>query len=270
MSSDRSRKLFTSRPNRFDSVPVITVNSLWSSWVAGCLMNVVFLLIVLAFIGGFWIFSLRGGVAAPVSVATVAPLPSQPASTNTPVPTITPPPTATLAPTNTPVPTITAFPTMTPFPTATPFTFTIQLPTVVPTSVPLYTFHDLDSGAASVDVVSEYAYGFYRALCVEPDEAFIQPRVVGVPEKTGVIWHLWNDYGYLDTLDHTKDVTFYLSDDASVWHLALFYYDVQVSDQVNIDYPGSCRSTQVIFVQAKPPLASNVTVSSVFSVTVSR
>jgi hypothetical protein len=131
----------------------------------------------------------------------------------------------------------------------------------------MYSFYDLDSGVASVNVVSNFAYGFYRALCVGPDLAFIQPRVVGVPEKTGVIWRLWNDFGYSDFLDHNKDVTFFLSDDSSVWHLALFYYDDQVSDQVDIDYPGSCRSTQVIFVQARPPFASNVTVSSV-SVTV--
>jgi hypothetical protein len=132
----------------------------------------------------------------------------------------------------------------------------------------MYSFYDLDSGVASVNVVSNFAYGFYRALCVGPDLAFIQPRVVGVPEKTGVIWRLWNDFGYSDFLDHNKDVTFFLSDDSSVWHLALFYYDDQVSDQVDIDYPGSCRSTQVIFVQARPPFASNVTVSSVLSVTV--
>ncbi len=268
-------KVFSQRPNRFNSASVVRVNALWSSWVVGCLMNLVFIAVVLGFVAVFWLLSWRGGVAASsVSIATVPPLPSPVLVTATSLPTLIPVSTATQVPTSTPLPTATPFPTVTPFPTstplptATPFTLTISFPTAVPTPVPMYSYSDLESGAASVQVVSNYPYGFYRALCVEPDKAFIQPRVVGVPEKVGLVWRLWNDFGYKDELDHSKDVTFFLSDDSSKFHLALFWYDDQISDQIDVDYPGSCRSTQIIFVQARPPLAQNVSLSSVLSVTV--
>ena len=40
----------------------------------------------------------------------------------------------------------------------------------------------------------------------------------------------------------------------------LFWYADQVSDQVDIDYPSGCRSTQVIFIQSSPTIAENVSV----------
>ena len=260
--------------NRFPKNKTINVRRLPRSPLWGCFANVIIIAVCLVTFGGvFWLFSDGDSEAAEfdnlptltptsiIAVVTAISKPISPVIPPTPMATWTPLPTWTPAPTWTPVATITPLPTVTE--TATP--------TATPTAKPvLYSYSQLSSGAASVSVVSDNAYGYYRALCLGAGSPRIEPRVVGAPTLTGLHFKLWNDYGWSAINDYGEGVTFFLSDNPSTFHLQMFYYDDPVSDQVDILYPDSCTRVRVIYVEAAPPLADNVEVvgSDPISVTV--
>lgn len=274
-------------PNRFKGLKYINVNALRVSFFVGCLFNLLLAAVVLGVVGVAFLFTssteaqqsevvptARG--YAVVSLPTLTPFPT---STSTLTPTVGP--TSTLWPSLTPAPTSTLIPTLVPLPTSTPFTFTIVLSQPLPMATRLYSYAELLAGVQLPPIYSEYKYGFYRAVCLS-GLSRIEPRVIGLPQIIqGLHWRLWNDYGYVaDTSEfeesYTDDTTLFLSNDASQFHLSLFYYDQQISDQVTIDYPGSCGAVQVIYAVSSRSAGglvlsgAVVTQTEVVSVSVSR
>lgn len=245
-------------PNRFRGLGYIDVQSLRISFIAGCLFN--FFLFFLFLVGGVFFFYFSSSSVSSdstVVVSTLPPLPVvlvtvPPAPTFTPFPTLLPAPSPTWFPSVTPLPTLTPFPTSTPWPTATPFTFSLVIALPSPSPTRHYSMAELLAGAPTPVLVSEYKYAFYRGLCLS-GQPRIEPRVIGLPQiVSGLHWRLWNDYGFsLDTSEYeesyTDDTTLYLSSDPSQFHLGLFYFDQQISDEVLIDYPGSCVAVQIIY-----------------------
>lgn len=251
-------------PNRFKGLSYVDVHSLRLSFLAGCLFNL-FLFFIFLVVGGIFFFFTSPGSAGPevAIISTVPPLPVV-VVTVPPVASVAPPatlvPVATLTPwpTFTPAPTYTPLPTLAPMPTSTPFTLTVVLSAPSPTPTRLYNYGELLAGAPTPVLVSEHKYAFYRAVCVD-GLSRISPKIFGLPEIVpGLHWRLWNDYGWSsDTANekefehsYTDDVSFFLSLDASVFHLALFYYDQQISDAVMIDYPGKCTAIEVLYLRA--------------------
>lgn len=257
-------------PNRFKGLGYVNVHALRLSFLAGCLFNLFLFFIFLVIGGVFFLFTSAGSAGPAVNISTVAPLPVlvtvPAAAVLLPPPTLPPAPTFTPFPTLTPAPTSTPWPTLAPMPTSTPFTLTVVLAVPTPTPTRLYNLPELLAGAPLPVVLSEYKYGFYRAVCLD-GQGRIEPKVFGLPEIVqGLHWRLWNDYGFLvDTADYEEsygsDTTVFLSADPALFHLALFYYDQQISDGVEIDYPGSCVALQMIYVRAArdaAPSAPNV------------
>lgn len=257
-------------PNRFTSLSYIDVHSLRISFFAGCLFNL-FLFSLFLLVGGLFFYFASSSVSSDNSivVSTVPPLPAvlptlPPVPSSTVFPTLAPAPSATWFPTVTPPPTVTPFPTSTPWPTATPFTFSLVIALPSPSPTRHFSMGELLAGAPTPVLVSEYKYAFYRGLCLS-GQPRIEPRVFGLPEiVSGLHWKLWNNYGFsLDTSEYeqsyTDDTTLYLSSDPSLFHLALFYFDQQISDEVNIDYPGSCTAVQIIYGVSARATWSSVT-----------
>ncbi len=271
-------------PNRFRGLPYINVSALRLTFLAGCLVNVVLSFLVVGVVLGLFYFSSGVSSAQKTSlIATVSPLASPTGFllTVTPFPTITPTQTLvpvvlsppTLIPTATPLPTYTPFPTVTPMSTATPFTLTISLALPTATPRPLYSYSELEDMVVKPTVATTYPYGFYRALCV-PGVSRVEPRVIGVPDTvTGLHWKIWNHYGWsADTSEYQTSFgggdTFFLSASPSLFYLALFFYDDQISDQVYVDYPGSCTAVQLIYLQGALPLAGNAGVGQIQAIIV--
>lgn len=226
---------FKIRPNRFRGVSVIRVFELYPVQSIGCLVNMGLVLALLVFGAAIWLFAGSAGSASSAAAR----------------PTVDFPPTPTEFPTSTPHPTPTEFPTSTPHPTPIPYR---------PKS-----FQEIESNPGLVSDVTcedEYSYCYYEAFCL-PGPNRIEPRVAGLSALSGLHFKLWNDYGWQAEREFTIDTTFQLSDDPSVFHLALFYYQQQVSQQVDIDYPGDCQALQVVYVQRAPSPANNVSASGV-------
>lgn len=251
-------------PNRFKGLGYVNVHALRLSFMAGCLFNL-FLFFIFLVVGGVFFLFTSPGVAGPeeVVISTVPPLPAivvtVPALAAIPAPpTLPPAPTFTPWPTFTPAPTITPFPTLAPLPTSTPFTLTVVLAVPSPTPTRLYNYGELLAGAPTPALVSEHKYAFYRAVCVD-GLSRISPKVFGLPQVVqGLHWRLWNDYGWASDTANEKDfeesyaddVSFFLSPDPSIFHIALFYYDQQISDIVMLDYPGRCPAIEVVYLRA--------------------
>lgn len=248
-------------PNRFRGLTYINVHSLRLSFLAGCLFNLLLFSVFLVIGAVFFLFS-SPGFAGPQDavISTVPPLPVvlvtvPPPPTVAPPPVLSPAPTASPWPTFTPAPTSTPFPTLAPVPTSTPFTLTVVLAVPSPTPTRLYDYAELLAGAPTPALVSEYKYAFYRAVC-SSGPSRISPKVYGLPEIVqGLHWRLWNDFGFLaDSADYeesyAEDISFFLSLDASVFHVALYYYDQQISDAVMVDYPGACMAIEVVYVRS--------------------
>lgn len=262
-SNQKGFGLGMSYPNRFKGLKYINVNALRTSFLIGCVFNIVLAVVLLSVVGAFVFFVSSSEAQQGQEISTASNRP-----TVAFLPTLTPFPTATRGitftvsaptpfPTSTPNPTFTPFPTLTPFPTSTPFSFTLVIsqPLPMPTATRLYNLGELLGGAPLPSLYSQYKYAFYRAICL-PGLPRIEPRVIGLPEIIqGLHWRLWNDFGYVaDTSDfetaYSDDTTLFLSSDPSLFKLALFYFDQQISDQVLIDYPGSCGAAQVIYGRA--------------------
>lgn len=253
-------------PNRFKGLKYVNVNALRVSFLVGCLFNLVLAISVLVIVGLFaWFASATEAqqqevsIPLPIEHVTVAFLPTaSPPPSPSPPPLLSPVPTSSPWPTLTPGPTSTIIPTLAPLPTPTPFTLTIVLAAPAPSPTRLYDLGELLAGAPRPVLISEKKYAFYRAMCLDGLPR-IEPRVVGLPQIVqGLHWRLWNDYGWSsDTANekdfpdaYTEDITFFLSSDASQFHLALFYYEQAVSDEVLLDYPGDCGAMQVIYLPA--------------------
>lgn len=252
---------FMAYPNRFKGLKYVNVNLLRTSFLIGCLFNLLLLAVFLVVGGLFYIFASSSSAQ---QAETIVSIPDRP--TVAFMVTLTPFPTATsiqipvvrsapaIFPTSTAYPTFTPYPTLTPVATSTPFSFTLVIsqPALIPTATRLYNLGELLGGAPLPPLFSVYKYAFYRAVCLEGLPR-IEPRVIGLPQIVeGLHWRLWNDYGYVaDTSEFEKpydnDTTLFLSSDKSLFRLALFYYDQQISDQTLIDYPGSCSAAQIIF-----------------------
>lgn len=251
-------------PNRFKGLSYVNVHSLRLSFIAGCLFNLCLFAVALVIGGAFFLFTSPGSAGPEeIVISTVPPLAVlvvtvPPGPTSTSVPTLAPLSTSTPWPTFTPGPTSTPWPTLAPLPTSTPFTLTVVLAVPSPTPTRLYNYGELLAGAPTPALVSPHKYAFYRAVCVD-GLSRISPKIVGLPEIVpGLHWRLWNDFGWVaDTANekefeqaYTDDVSFFLSLDASIFHLALFYYDQQISDAVMVDYPGSCTAIEVVYLRA--------------------
>lgn len=247
-------------PNRFKGLGYIKVHSLRLSFLAGCLFNLLLLSIFLVVGGVFFLFTSMGSASEEVVIVTVPPLAAL-VVTVPPVASVPPPPTlpasltSTPWPTFTPAPTVTPFPTLAPLPTSTPFTLTVVLAVPTPTPTKLYNLGEILAGAPLPALASEKKYAFYRGVCLD-GVSRIEPRIVGLPQIVqGLHWRLWNDFDFvLDTSDYDEsysdDTTLFLSSDPALFHLALFYYDEPISDEVSIDYPGSCVAIQIIYIRA--------------------
>lgn len=248
-------------PNRFKGLGYINVNALRLSFLAGCVFNAFLFSIVLMIGAAFFFFTSAGSAGEAVKISTVPPLAVVLISTVTPaatlplLATLPPAPTYTPAPTLTPAPSPTLIPTLAPLPTATPFTLTVVLAVPTPTPTKLYNLGEILAGAPLPALSSEKKYAFYRGVCLD-GVSRIEPRVVGLPEIVqGLHWRLWNDYGFVvDTSDYEEsyadDTTLFLSSDPALFHLALFYYDEAISDEVRVDYPGACMAVQIIYIKA--------------------
>lgn len=266
MSNQRPVKL-----NKFNRAKIVRVSALPATMLAAVVINGGLFLLLVASLYFTWSYGLPAVEArvsrltplpspvvspTPLVVSPVEGLPSPTAMATTFSFTPTPAPTWTPIPTWTPAPTWTAVPTWTPSPT----------PTATPTATPrLYTADYLQSRVSSggdvkdyVQVESDYAFGFYRAICHDvPGQRFIQPRVISSLdlESTGYYWRLDNEfsgYDYISELPHNSQTTFYLSEDASLFSVRLYWYDDQISDRVALDFPESCKAAQLIFVEASP------------------
>ncbi len=258
------------RLNRFRGARIVRVSALPATLFLAILINGTLFLFAAGFFYLTWQhYSVKPVIAAekqyrpvisflPSPSSTVAPSPT-PMPTVTPFPTWTPMPTVTPFPTWTPMATVTPFPTWTPIPTWTPEPSPTPFPS--PTRV-LYSLEYLESSPSAArdlaSVESSFPFGFYRALCHDvPGQRFIQPRVVSSVDlsQEGYSWLLDNalsGYDYVDRLPHTSDITFYLSESASIFSIQLYWHDDPISDRVAIDFPESCRSAQLIFVESKP------------------
>jgi hypothetical protein len=252
--------------NRFKNRKAIDVKSLWISLpVALAFYGVLFMVIGASAYAWYAVSNSTASASSGVRISTIADMESSGISvmsTNTPFPTSTLSPSPTSFPTNTPMPTSTLmptntpFPTSTPLPTSTPFALTILYPeTPVP---PRRSYSELQSGRYDLpDVHSEYAYGYYDAFCQPIGLYRIEPRVVGVGSVPGLHWDIWNDFGWSAELEFTPDVTFFMSEEPSTFHLALFFYEEQLSDEVLIDFPGDCPYLQVVFIQSVPDVVQS-------------
>ncbi len=142
-------------------------------------------------------------------------------------------------------------PTFTASPTATPTMTITPMPTA---TLVRYTFQQLQENPnliTTLNLSSTYKIKFYRAICyTELTDKFVQPRVAGLDEDKGLRWRLWNDYGWSSDMAFTNKITFYLSDNSSVFHLALYRNQEQLSDLVSIDYPRECRASQFIYLSS--------------------
>lgn len=271
MSSQRTSKL-----NRFYRARVIRVGGLPATMLAAIVINGGLFIALLISLWLLW--SYRSSVSE-AQISKLAPLPSPVAlSTDELSATqltaaaasavITNSSTPTIQPSFTPIGTWTPIPTWTPPPTWTPIpTWTASpSPTATPTATPkLYTAGFLQDRVTSgsdikeyVNIQSDYSFGFYRAICHDvPGQKFIQPRVISSLDlhHTGYYWKLDNElsgYDYTSELDFTDDTTFYLSDNASLFSVRLYWHDDQISDRVALDFPESCRAAMLIFVEASP------------------
>lgn len=250
-------------PNRFKGLKYVNVNALRTSFLIGCLVNILLAAVFLSMIGLVFLFTTSSDASQPQPIAledrpystvvflsTVPPPPSV-----TPLPILPTRPTLTPWPTLVPQPTFTPWPTNTPFPTVTPFTFTIVFSQPLATPTRLYSGGELLAGAPKPVLISEYKYAFYRAVCLSGLPR-IEPVVIGLPEVVpGLHWRLFNDFGWWadsagDEIPYSDDTTFFLSSSESRYHLALYYYDQRISDEVLIDYPGDCVGVEVIYLPA--------------------